>query len=37
MSVTDYDNTTDDYNDSLSRNNICTKKENIFVILIPSL
>ena len=37
MNVTDYDNTTDDYNDSLSRINICTKKEKIIVILIPSL
>ena len=37
INVTDYDNVTDDYNDSLSINNNCTINENIFDIIIPSL
>ena len=36
MNVTDYDKTTDDYNDSLSINNNCTIKENFIDNLIPS-
>ena len=35
--VTDYDIMTDDYNESLSRNINCLKKENIFDIIISSL
>ena len=34
--VTDYDNMTDDYNDSLSINNICTNNENNFDVIIPT-
>ena len=34
---TDYDNMTDDYNDSLSRNNNCTLNENHIDINIPAL
>ena len=37
MNVTDYDNMTDDYNDSLSLNNNCTIKENIIDMIIPTL
>ena len=37
MNVTDYDNMTDDYNDTLSKNNHCTDNENIVDIIIPSL
>ena len=37
MNVTDYDNMTDDYNDSLSMNNNCTNNENNIDIIIPSL
>ena len=36
MNVTDYDNLTDDYNDSLSINNNCTLSENNYDILIPA-
>ena len=35
--VTDYDNMTDDYNDSLSNKNNCTNIENIIDIIIPTL
>ena len=34
--VTDYDNLTDDYNNTLSLNNNCTDNENNFDILIPT-
>ena len=34
---TDYDNTTDDFNDSLSKSNICTINENNIDIIIPTL
>ena len=37
MNVTDYDNMTDDYNDSLSINNNCILKENNIDIIIPTL
>ena len=37
MNVTDYDNMTDDYNDSLSINNICIINESNIEIIIPSL
>ena len=37
MNVTDYDNMTDDYNDSLSKNNICTMNEISTDIIIPTL
>ena len=37
MKVTDYDIMTDDYNDSLSINNICTIKENNIDTMIPTL
>ena len=37
MNVTDYDTMTDDYNDSLSINNNCTKNENNIDIFIPLL
>ena len=33
----DYDNTTDDYNNILSKNNNCTPNENNFDIIIPTL
>ena len=36
MNVTDYDNMTDDYNDSLSINNNCTINENNIDIIIPT-
>ena len=35
--VTVYDSRTDDYNDSLSKSNNCTNKENNTSINIPSL
>ena len=35
--VTDYDNMTDDYNDSLSKNKICTLNEIIIDINKPKL
>ena len=35
--VTDYDNMTDDYNDSLSKNNNCTHNKNNIDIFIPTL
>ena len=35
--VTDYDNMTDDYNDSLSINKNCTDNENNIDIFIPAL
>ena len=35
--VTDYGNMTDDFNDSLSKNNNCTNNENNIDITIPSL
>ena len=37
MNVTDYDNMTGDYNDSLSINFNCTIKENNIDIIIPLL
>ena len=37
LNVTDYDNMTDDYNDSLSINNNCTINENGIDIIIPTL
>ena len=37
MNVTDYDNMTDGYNDSLSINNICTINEKNFVLFLPTL
>ena len=37
MNVTDYDNKTDDYNDSLSKNNNCTINEKNMDIIIPAL
>ena len=37
MNVTDYDNMTDDYNDSLSINDNCTINEKNIDIVIPSL
>ena len=37
MNVTDYHIMTDDYNDSLSINNICTLKENNIDTIIPTL
>ena len=35
--VTDYDNMTDDYNDTLSLNNNCTINENNIDITLPTL
>ena len=35
MNVTDYDNMTDNYKDSLSKNCVCTIKENNIYIFIP--
>ena len=35
--VTDYDNMTNDYNNTLSLNNICTNSEIIIDIIIPSI
>ena len=35
--VTDYDNMTDDHNDTLSINNNCTDNENNIDIIIPTL
>ena len=35
--VTDYDDMTDDYNNTLSLSNNCTDKENIIDIIIPTL
>ena len=37
MNVTDFDNMTDDYNDSLSKNKNCTKIEKNIDIIIPTL
>ena len=37
MNVSDYDNMTDDYNDSLSIKNNCTLNENNIDIFLPSL
>ena len=37
LNVTDYDNMTDDYNDSLSINNNCTLNENNIDKIIPTL
>ena len=37
MNVTDYDNLTDYYNDTLSINNICTINENNYDRIIPTL
>ena len=37
MNVTDYDNMTDEYNNSLSINNNCTNNENNIGIIIPTL
>ena len=37
MNVTDYENMTDDFNDSLSINNNCTNNENDIDIIIPTL
>ena len=37
MNVTDYDNMTDDYHDSLSINNNCTINEKRIDIIIPAL
>ena len=33
--ITDFDNITGDYNDSLSINNNCTNNDNIIEIIIP--
>ena len=35
--ITDYDNMTDDYNNSLSKNNNCTDDGNNIDIFIPTL
>ena len=37
MNVTDYDNMTDDYNDSLSLKNTCTDNEKLLDIIITTL
>ena len=37
MNVTDYDNMTDDYNDSLFINDICTLNENNIDTIIPTI
>ena len=37
LNVTDYENMTDDYNDSLSINNNCTLNENNIDIIIPTI
>ena len=37
MNVTDYNNMTDGYNESLSLNNNCTMNENNIDIIIPTL
>ena len=37
MKVTDYDNVTDDYNDSLSINNSCPINANKIDIIIPTV
>ena len=36
MKITDYDNVTDDYNDSLSKNYICTLNEKLIDKVIPT-
>ena len=35
--VSDYDNMTDDYNNTLSLNNLCTDNENNIDIITPTL
>ena len=35
--VSDYDNTTEEYKDSFTKNNICTNNENTIDINIPTL
>ena len=37
MNVTDHDNMTDEYNDSLSKNNSFTNNENDFDLFLPTL
>ena len=37
MNVTDCDNMTDDYNDSLSINKICAINENNIDVIIPTI
>ena len=37
LNVTDYDNMTDDYNDSLSKNKNCTNNGNNIDIIIPAI
>ena len=37
MNVTDYDNLTDDYNDTLSLNNNCTINERKIEIILPTI
>ena len=35
ITTNDYDNTTDDYNDTLSINNNCTNNDNTIEMIIP--